>query len=104
VPEERFTLTHLEIGGVAVPMTSGLIARGKDPTQWDLRADGVPQGLFDSLIKVIGPEVDGTLLAFTDDDGVAHDVPCRVVRRSKADPGFNLSTGGLTFSFEGPIE
>ncbi len=89
---------------MAVPLTSGQITRGANPAQWDVRAEGVPQQLFDSLVNVIGPDVKSTALTFTDDQGVAHHASCHVVRRSKADPGFNLSTAGLTFSFEGPIK
>ncbi len=104
VPQGRYGLTHLEIGGVDVPLTSAQITRGANPQQWDVRADGVPQDMFDSLVNVIGPDVKSAVLAFTDDQGVSHHASCHIVRRSKADPGFNLSTGGLTFSFEGSIK
>jgi hypothetical protein len=104
VPHGRYELAHLDIGGVDVPLTSGQITRGANPQQWDVRAEGVPEQMFDSLVNVIGPDVKSTVLTFTDDQGVSHHASCHVVRRSKTDPGFNLSTRGLTFSFEGPIK
>jgi len=104
VPQGRYTLTQLEIGGVDVPLTSGQITRGANPQQWDLRAEGVPQEMFDGLMKVIGPDVKSTALAFSDDQGASHRASCHIVRRGKADTGFNLSMRGLTFSFEGPIK
>jgi hypothetical protein len=53
---------------------------------------------------VIGPDAEHALLEFTDVQGASHEARCHVVRRSHADPGFNLSTDMLTFSCQGPIE
>jgi hypothetical protein len=103
VPQARYQLTYLEIGGVDVPLASGQITKGVGAALWDVRAEGVPEESFDGLIGVLGPDAKDSLLTFTDDQGVSHQARCHVLRRAPADSGFNLSTGTLTFNFEGPI-
>jgi hypothetical protein len=68
-----------------------------------VRAEGVSTESFGVLVDVIGPDAEDALLEFTDVQGASHEALCHIVRRSHADPGFNLSTDMLTFSCRGPI-
>jgi hypothetical protein len=100
----RYLLTHLEIGGLDVSLTSGKITRGTGPVLWDVSAEGVSPDNFDRLVEAFAVHAKETELKFTDDQGSAHHSRCHLWKRSQADPGLHFSEGTLTFSFEGPIK
>jgi hypothetical protein len=104
VSQERYALTDLVVGGVDVPLATGHVTRASGAAVWHVRAEGVTTESFAELVDVIGPDAEDALLEFTDVQGACHEARCHVVRRNRADPGFNLSTDMLTFSCRGPID
>jgi hypothetical protein len=104
MPQERYALTRLEIGGLDVPLASGKITRGATAMLWEVGAEAVPPESLPGLLAALGPDAKDTLLEFTDDQGAPHQARCHVLRRAEDDPGFNLHEGTLTFSFEGSLE
>jgi hypothetical protein len=100
----RYLLTHLEIAGLDVSLTSGKITRGTGPVLWDVAAEGVSQDEFGRLAEAFAAHAKHTELKFTDDQGSSHHSRCHLWKRTQADPGLHFSEGTLTFSFEGPIE
>jgi hypothetical protein len=104
VSQERYALTDLVVGGVHVPLAIGHVTKASGAAIWNVRAEGVSTESFGLLVDVIGPDAEDALLEFTDVQGASHEALCHVVRRSRADPGFNLSMDMLTFSCQGPID
>jgi hypothetical protein len=104
VAQGRYQLTHVEIDGLEVSLTSGKITRGTGAVGWDVSVEGVPRDSFDRLVE--RPEADAkeTELEFTDDQGASHHTHCHLLRRSQTESGLHFSGGTLTFSFEGPIK
>ena len=102
--QERYALTDLVVGGVDVSLATGHVTKASGAAIWHVRAEGVSTESFGELVDVIGPDAEDAVLEFTDVQGASHEALCHIVRRSHADPGFNLSTDMLTFSCQGPIE
>jgi hypothetical protein len=101
----RYGLSKLEVGGFAVRLDSGTIARGTGPLLWDVEAGGVSPDDVEELAGRFAAAHKGTDLKFTDDQGSSHHVKhCRLHKLTAADAGLHLANETLSFTFEGSID